>query len=472
MTLHPHAPDSRPRATFLFSFTLGVMKGNSAADALRHRVFSGCCYLGPGHSRRLGVSDNATLRATSLSLERQIKKCWRWVCPAAANCHLISLYGYDIPDKTRQSAASSGTTPPCKDPKMTRAGFEPGLPRWEACSLTTLSQPLSRDLEVLKTEIVYLLCRIRLGKSSYYFPCPVSSVCTIAAPGRVPTRLEPLDSCLLCLDTKLSGAKGTTRWRSGQIDLSPRRSGLDSSRCSPPPPLSVFSWISRFPDPCISTLFHTHLASPPLALKTQMSRAAQISLLQSTWESKETVLDPYFTNHLGDTGMVPRSWTQRALGDWRKGRLSDIPLPAFPSHRRMTNDTEAYLTLSTRTCKRCIMLRPWLQVKSFGNTQASRKKQRIFHRKYVAKHIQGHLQITASEHWRTVERNAGCNEVSQNARAGKTGDPRENPPTSGIVRHDPHLRTSGVARPGIEPGQPWWEASSVTTTEIQARPCS
>ncbi|KAJ8895977.1 hypothetical protein PR048_001318 [Dryococelus australis] len=35
---------------------------------------------------------------------------------------------------------------------------------------------------------------------------------------------------------------------------------------------------------------------------------------------------------------------------------------------------------------------------------------------------------------------------------GETGDSRENPPTSGIVRHYSHL-------PEIEPGLPWWEAS-------------
>ncbi|KAJ8891162.1 hypothetical protein PR048_010677 [Dryococelus australis] len=53
-------------------------------------------------------------------------------------------------------------------------------------------------------------------------------------------------------------------------------------------------------------------------------------------------------------------------------------------------------------------------------------------------------------------------EQRRNAREGEKGDPRENPPTSGIVRHDSHLRKSGVTRPEIEPGSPWWEASSLT----------
>ncbi|KAJ8874236.1 hypothetical protein PR048_025079 [Dryococelus australis] len=40
---------------------------------------------------------------------------------------------------------------------------------------------------------------------------------------------------------------------------------------------------------------------------------------------------------------------------------------------------------------------------------------------------------------------------------------RENPPTSGIVLHDFHRRTSGVTRPGVEPVSPWWEARSLTS---------
>ncbi|KAJ8897352.1 hypothetical protein PR048_002698 [Dryococelus australis] len=46
--------------------------------------------------------------------------------------------------------------------------------------------------------------------------------------------------------------------------------------------------------------------------------------------------------------------------------------------------------------------------------------------------------------------------------AGETGDPRENLPTSGIVRHDSQMQNSDVNRPGIEPGSPWWEASVLT----------
>ncbi|KAJ8873748.1 hypothetical protein PR048_024582 [Dryococelus australis] len=52
-----------------------------------------------------------------------------------------------------------------------------------------------------------------------------------------------------------------------------------------------------------------------------------------------------------------------------------------------------------------------------------------------------------------------------NERAGKTGDSQEIPPTSCIVRHDSRLPKSGVNRPGVKPGSPWWEASSLTAQD-------
>ncbi|KAJ8876602.1 hypothetical protein PR048_021047 [Dryococelus australis] len=53
-------------------------------------------------------------------------------------------------------------------------------------------------------------------------------------------------------------------------------------------------------------------------------------------------------------------------------------------------------------------------------------------------------------------------EQRRNEGAGETGDPRENTPINGIVRHDSHMRKSGETRPWIEPGSPWWEASRLT----------
>ncbi|KAJ8897456.1 hypothetical protein PR048_002802 [Dryococelus australis] len=50
-------------------------------------------------------------------------------------------------------------------------------------------------------------------------------------------------------------------------------------------------------------------------------------------------------------------------------------------------------------------------------------------------------------------------EQRRNEGAGETGDPLEYTPTSGSVRHDSHLRKSGVKRSGIEPGE-WLRSTS------------
>ncbi|KAJ8887589.1 hypothetical protein PR048_013806 [Dryococelus australis] len=53
-------------------------------------------------------------------------------------------------------------------------------------------------------------------------------------------------------------------------------------------------------------------------------------------------------------------------------------------------------------------------------------------------------------------------EQCRNERAVETEDPRVNPPTNGIVRHDSYVLESRVTQQGIEPGSPWWEASRLT----------
>ncbi|KAJ8867251.1 hypothetical protein PR048_031050 [Dryococelus australis] len=57
-------------------------------------------------------------------------------------------------------------------------------------------------------------------------------------------------------------------------------------------------------------------------------------------------------------------------------------------------------------------------------------------------------------------------EQRRNTRAGETGDPRGNPPISGIVWSDtiPTRKNQGATSPGIELCSPWWEESSLTTT--------
>ncbi|KAJ8872807.1 hypothetical protein PR048_026423 [Dryococelus australis] len=54
-------------------------------------------------------------------------------------------------------------------------------------------------------------------------------------------------------------------------------------------------------------------------------------------------------------------------------------------------------------------------------------------------------------------------------RVWEPGDPREDPPPSGIVLTFLTCESPGATRPGIEPGSPWWEASSLTTRPPRPR---
>ncbi|KAJ8866704.1 hypothetical protein PR048_032565 [Dryococelus australis] len=74
-------------------------------------------------------------------------------------------------------------------------------------------------------------------------------------------------------------------------------------------------------------------------------------------------------------------------------------------------------------------------------------------------YLKGHVTRPADQ-WRRVTE--AIMEQRRNAKAGRTEDHRENPPTSGIVRCEFLTRESWD--PGIEHSSPWSEASSLTST--------
>ncbi|KAJ8875284.1 hypothetical protein PR048_023179 [Dryococelus australis] len=92
------------------------------------------------------------------------------------------------------------------------------------------------------------------------------------------------------------------------------------------------------------------------------------------------------------------------------------------------------------------------------------------------------VQTVFDTSWRTVAQSPPCSVTAdnqcvdtcnirqhRNERPGETGDPRENPPTNGTVRHDSHVQKYGVTLPEIEPGSAWWEASRLTAQPRSAK---
>ncbi|KAJ8876976.1 hypothetical protein PR048_021428 [Dryococelus australis] len=57
-------------------------------------------------------------------------------------------------------------------------------------------------------------------------------------------------------------------------------------------------------------------------------------------------------------------------------------------------------------------------------------------------------------------------EQHQNARAGETGDPKENLQTTGIFRHNSHMRKSGSNLTGNGTQSPRWKASSPSLKQL------
>ncbi|KAJ8871372.1 hypothetical protein PR048_027689 [Dryococelus australis] len=109
----------------------------------------------------------------------------------------------------------------------------------------------------------------------------------------------------------------------------------------------------------------------------------------------------------------------------------------------------------------CLRERPtFTHTTAFRNQRPCMSYQRCTSRHLPSEEIWAALNIEVlSEDEDVVEVRM---ERRQNERVGETGDPRENQSTNGIVRHDSHMRKSGVTRPGIEPGSLWWVASRLT----------
>ncbi|KAJ8882737.1 hypothetical protein PR048_014550 [Dryococelus australis] len=93
----------------------------------------------------------------------------------------------------------------------------------------------------------------------------------------------------------------------------------------------------------------------------------------------------------------------------------------------------------------------------FTSLRSSRSPGSAYNKHYRKQHGQGFEVKTLLEYATAVS-----TEQRRNERAVEMGNPRENPPTNGIVRRESHMRKSGVTRPGIEPGSQWWEASTLT----------
>ncbi|KAJ8869290.1 hypothetical protein PR048_030863 [Dryococelus australis] len=269
--------------------------------------------------------------------------------------------------------------------------------------------------------------------------------------------------------------------------------------------------ISRFTRPFIPDLLHSHLSSPSSALMTSVLRAAQISPLTDLHITVVALVclcllatvamaqdSDFFTNFLSGGSSRENRATQRDMIDCKyfymvkdillrqcelgSTLVDDRPVMNAVKYRVLssvvwTNRTMVSSNTDTnRTGVLAVVDIEWSSVgmQGQGKREIPAEKTRrpaasadtipTFENLGVAR--PGFEPVSPSQAdniWAAVNNEflrADDGEM-RNARMSETGDPRENLPTSCIVRHDSHLRKSGVTRPGVEPGSSCWEARPV-----------
>ncbi|KAJ8887519.1 hypothetical protein PR048_013735 [Dryococelus australis] len=187
----------------------------------------------------------------------------------------------------------------------------------------------------------------------------------------------------------------------------------------------VFSGISRSSRPCITVLLHTNLTSPSSALKPSMLRAPQIS-------------PPTHSN-------TPPGNCNCVL--YTLKNVSGKCFVLFPNSSQtvwllLTRSFQAVPKLIPKHLKRVSQTLSCPDCNYDGSTPrpARRSDEPLGVRVSVARIASSLLDLESAEPMRVIEVNM---EQRRNEGEGETGDPRGNPPTNGIVRHDFHLRKSG-----------------------------
>ncbi|KAJ8878011.1 hypothetical protein PR048_022474 [Dryococelus australis] len=213
----------------------------------------------------------------------------------------------------------------------------------------------------------------------------------------------------------------------------------------------VISWISRFPRPCIPVLLHSHLISPSSALKTSVSRAAKISHITSVNLCLHEAEEHPESRPLAG---LQKSWKcSRRLVSQKRSAACLVTYTAVgdrSGHSSRSNNVSELMPLVTHLVHE-------VAAKVLRQTSDVMLALLVYGEQHREINRFGLLLTSRSrEPMRVIEMSM---EQRRNERTGETGEPRENPQTN---VHDPHVRKSGVTRPGIEPRSPWWEASGLT----------
>ncbi|KAJ8872132.1 hypothetical protein PR048_025734 [Dryococelus australis] len=315
----------------------------------------------------------------------------------------------EILEKTRRLAALSGTTlTPCENPEATPPGIERSS-HW--CSAKTANRLCDKKAE--------LTCR----DGSFVVGDPI-----------------PL------LGERVSGMSLKSDWL-----LRLAKHSLLVGLSAGARPVSAAILLARQQVGCLAAvvgglaLMHIH------ALRTQTGNS-----LESISRPLRTVVILHLISYLGEILHTTAHATGISLPLMaRKGRLMAVLSPYFhmwemwrdiAADRWVFTSTPFFPTIVPSRCSIFNSLRPqeesrtpkvWSKASTCLRLPPVSLSCFCDWNKCVSEEFRGALNIEV------LRADEGENAAARNARAEETGDPRENPPTSGLVRHDYHLQKSG-----------------------------
>ncbi|KAJ8881441.1 hypothetical protein PR048_017922 [Dryococelus australis] len=374
----------------------------------------------------------------------------------------------EIPEKTRRPAASPSTIPPCENPGVTRLGIEPARKNLQFEELTQCrASPLSWCVR----RECWRRCHIVVYPLSHSYPFSVTPCPNSATVERVLN---------VCYAHKLR----QTRWRTPEFLTQFRYNHTSNKQAADIHNTNM--------SPCRGS---PQTPSPTIHSQTTLSHSSARSETNTSRSS-----DPqYFAVTGGEIYLHDRQHICRLLNRRRRlviitntavvhdgaasraasscGRVAGCRPTAFayiedPTDRLPPRRTEGGLFSRISLPPPHPLCIPAL-LHSHLISPLSALKTSLLRAAQISQHTSAdHVdQTKRTERIRCpFYREQPINEVSKEQRRnavarlgrGRGGrhSPRENPPTSGIVRYDSHVQKSGATPAEIKSGSPRWEASS------------
>ncbi|KAJ8876213.1 hypothetical protein PR048_024123 [Dryococelus australis] len=229
-----------------------------------------------------------------------------------------------------------------------------------------------------------------------------------------------------------------------------------------------------------------NLYPPPATCHTRQPAVTSRAKLQPIVEHRSSSMSRggevvrLLASHLGELnsipgGVVPGFSYVGVVQDDAAGQrvfsgISHFPRPCILAllHTHLTSPSPALKTSILRTAKTSPLHgynKIIIAARYDGNTArlARRSDEALGVRVTVARIAPSLLDLGRSFRWLLTARSREPMRVNEEiTESRKTGDPRDNSPTIGIVRHDPHMQKSGVTWPEREPGSHRWEVSRLT----------